>query len=100
MSDTPLRLVTPPAEDRPADDNQPTPAPAVEPLLLSARDVAALLGVSLRTVRAMDSSGRIPEPIRLSPGCVRWRHAEVCDWAAAGAPDRQTWARIRDARSC
>jgi predicted DNA-binding transcriptional regulator AlpA len=95
MSDTPLRLVTPPAEDRPADDNQPTPAPAVEPLLLSARDVAALLGVSLRTVRAMDSSGRIPEPIRITRGCVRWKLSEVRSWINAGAPDRATWARLR-----
>jgi len=91
---SPLRLATPPADDRPADGNRP----AVEPMLLSARDVAVLLGVGIRTVRAWDASGRIPEPIRLSPGCVRWKFSELRAWLNSGAPDRQTWARIRDAR--
>jgi predicted DNA-binding transcriptional regulator AlpA len=91
MSDvSPLRCVTPPA-----DGNRP----ALEPLLLSARDLAAMLGVGLRTLRAMDAGGRIPAPLRLSPGCVRWRYAEILDWLRVGAPNRSTWVRIRDARS-
>jgi predicted DNA-binding transcriptional regulator AlpA len=94
VADIPLRLAALPADDRPADGNRPTPR-ALEPLLVDARSLAALLGVSLRTVRALDASGRIPEPIKLSPGCLRWRHAEVCDWIAAGCPPREVWARLR-----
>jgi prophage regulatory protein len=89
MSNIPLRVVTPPA-----DGNRP----ALEPMLISARDLAALLGVGLRTLRAMDVSGRIPAPLRLSPGCVRWRYAEIHDWIAVGAPDRKTWEARRAAR--
>jgi predicted DNA-binding transcriptional regulator AlpA len=88
----PLRVVALPAADR------PTPASALEPLLLSARDVAALLRLSLRTIRSMDAAGRLPEPLRLSPGCVRWKFSEIRDWVNFGAPDRETWARIRGAR--
>ena len=87
----PLRLATPPAADR------PTPAPALEPLLLSARDLAALLRLGLRTVRSMDAGGKLPAPVRVG-GSVRWRLDELRAWLDAGAPDRQTWARIRDAR--
>ena len=91
MADTPLRLVTSPAEDR------PTPAPAVEPLLATARDLAAMLRLSLRTIRLMDRAGKLPEPLRVG-GSVRWRLDEIRAWVAGGCPDRATWARIRDAR--
>lgn len=65
------------------------------PLLVSARQAAALLGVSLRTLRAMDSAGKIPAPVRLSPGCVRWRVVELRAWTEAGCPDRDTWHAMR-----
>jgi predicted DNA-binding transcriptional regulator AlpA len=60
--------------------------------------LAALLRLGLRTIRSMDRAGKLPEPIRLSSGCVRWRYAEIRAWLDAGAPDRATWARVRDAR--
>ena len=88
----PLRLATPPAADR------PTPAPALEPLLLSARDLAAMLRLGLRTVRSMDAAGKLPAPVRVG-GSVRWRLDEVRSWINAGCPDRRTWERIRAARS-
>jgi len=92
MSDiTPLRPVALPADDRPARVS------AVEPLLLSARDLASLLRLGLRTIRSMDAAGKLPAPVRVG-GSVRWRLDELRAWLDAGAPDRQTWARIRDAR--
>jgi predicted DNA-binding transcriptional regulator AlpA len=93
-----LPLRTLPAADRPADD-RPTPAPALEPLLVSAKSLAKLLGVSLRTIRAMDRAGRLPAPLRLSPGCVRWRYTEILGWLNGGCPTRQAWEARRDARS-
>ena len=81
---SPLRLTTPPA--------------AAEPLLVDARSLARMLCVGIRTVRAWDASGRIPEPLRLSPGCVRWKFSELRAWLDAGCPPREVWARIRDAR--
>jgi prophage regulatory protein len=87
----PLRFDALPAADR------PTPTPALEPLLLSARDLAALLRLGLRTIRSMDAAGKLPAPVRVG-GSVRWRLDELRAWLDAGAPDRETWARIRAAR--
>lgn len=75
------------------------PAESAGPILVSAAQVAAMLGIGLRTVRTWDASGRLPTPVRLSDGCVRWRVAELRDWADAGCPDRVTWQRMRAARS-
>jgi prophage regulatory protein len=93
VADTPLRLGTPPA-DPPADGNRP----AVEPLLLSARDLAGLLGAGVRTIRSWDASGRIPAPLRLSPGCVRWRRDEIRLWVDSGCPSREVWEARRASR--
>ncbi|MDW8244872.1 MAG: helix-turn-helix domain-containing protein [Thermogemmata sp.] len=64
------------------------------PLLLSARDLASMLRLSLRTIRLMNASGRLPTPLRIG-GSVRWRADEIRAWLDAGAPDRATWERMR-----
>lgn len=69
--------------------------PPSEQLLVDARSAAALLGVGLRTLRTMDAAGRMPAPVRLSPGCVRWKLAELRDWIDAGCPDRELWEARR-----
>ena len=94
VADLPLRLTTMPTDDRPADGNRP----AVEPLLATARDLAAMLRLSLRTIRAMDRAGKLPKPLRIGRS-IRWRYDELCDWIAAGAPCRQMWEARRAARS-
>jgi predicted DNA-binding transcriptional regulator AlpA len=68
-------------------------------MLISARDLAVLLRLSLRSIRSMDVAGRLPEPLRLSPGCVRWKLSEIRAWLDAGAPDRATWEARRASRS-
>lgn len=73
------------------------PLDASQPILVDARRAAVLLGVGLRTLRTMDAAGRMPAALRLSPGCVRWRLAELHEWVATGAPPRAEWAAIRDA---
>lgn len=83
----PLRIAV---ADRPAD-----PPADLSPILVDARRAAALLGIGLRTLRTMDAAGKLPAPVRLSPGCVRWRVAELRDWIDAGAPDRATWEIVR-----
>lgn len=70
------------------------------PLALSAGQLAARLGVSLRHVRRMDSAGLLPQPIRLGRS-VRWPvHGPhgIEAWLAAGAPDRRQWEQLRDRR--
>jgi excisionase family DNA binding protein len=58
--------------------------------LLSAEDLARELGFTLRTIRRLDSAGRLPRPVRIGRA-VRWRRAEVRAWANAGCPPRAEW---------
>jgi len=59
-------------------------------LAISARELAEMLGVSLRQVWRLNSAGKLPKPIRLG-GSVRWNRHEVMDWFDAECPDRRTW---------
>ena len=64
---------------------RPAPlAATVEPLLVSRRQLAALLSVGVATLDRMKSAGRIPAPVTLSPGCIRWRLDTVRRWLAVG----------------
>jgi predicted DNA-binding transcriptional regulator AlpA len=81
--------------DRPEAGRPASLAAAVEPLLLSARQAAALCAVSLASWHRMNAAGRCPAPLRLSPGCVRWRAEELRDWIAAGCPARAQWQARR-----
>ena len=83
---------------RPRDATTTGSAVGPQAILVSAKTAAALLGIGLRTFRTMDAAGRIPEPVRLSPGCVRWRLSELQDWAEADCPSRTTWAAILAAK--
>lgn len=47
--------------------------------LLTAEAVGELLSLSKRTVFRMNSSGRIPKPVRIG-GSVRWRANDIEKW--------------------
>jgi predicted DNA-binding transcriptional regulator AlpA len=49
-----------------------------------------MLGMSERHVWAMNSSGRLPRPVRLGRS-VRWPVDELRQWLAAGARERSHW---------
>ena len=66
-----------------------------EPLLVSARDAGRLCGVSERTWRGWDSSGRCPEAM-ISGGCKRWSYDQLRAWVSAGAPSRARWVQIQE----
>jgi prophage regulatory protein len=74
-----------------------TADPAGAPLVADARRLARLLDVGLRTIRAWDASGKLPEPVRIG-GRVVWRLDELRAWLDAGAPDREAWAALRAVR--
>lgn len=46
-------------------------------LLLSRKSLAEALEISESTVDEFVRRGVLPKPLRLSPGCVRWRLASV-----------------------
>jgi predicted DNA-binding transcriptional regulator AlpA len=68
-------------------DAQTTPA-----VLIDARELAAMLSVSVPTVWRMRESGRLPEPLRLTAQTIRWRRADIDSWLTAGCPDAQSVA--------
>lgn len=73
-------------------DQEERPCDHVTPLLLTAREAAAMCGKSLRTWRSWDSAGLIPQPVRIRR-CTLWRAEELRAWVAAGCPRREEWER-------
>jgi predicted DNA-binding transcriptional regulator AlpA len=59
-----------------------------EPLLISARDVARLLNMSVRTLWRNRSAGNIPQPVRIG-ATIRWSVVELEKWIADGCPKRK-----------
>ena len=67
---------------------------AVEPMLLSDKQLAVALNVSVGHVHALDNSGKLPKPRKLNKS-VRWSTQEIREWIAAGCPDRLKWNLLR-----
>ena len=67
-------------------------------MVVSAHELAEMLGLSVRTIRRLDCSGKLPRPVRIG-GAVRWRTEEITRWLAAGCPDRKEWEALRLART-
>jgi predicted DNA-binding transcriptional regulator AlpA len=60
------------------------------PLLLTARQVAFLLGKSLRTLRTWDALGLIPRPMRIGRSTL-WSLEELRAWVNSGCACRSKW---------
>ena len=50
--------------------------------VLSRREVAGILDISVQTLWRMVRDGRFPRPFRVSPGRVGWRARTVRAWIA------------------
>jgi excisionase family DNA binding protein len=61
-------------------------APPAPKDLLTSRDVAARLSISVRTLYRMMARGQFPRPIRLSRKWVRWRRSDVEGYVQALTP--------------
>lgn len=59
----------------------PTLAPSA---LIDAAEFARMLSVSKPTIWRLLSAQKIPEPIRLTSQCLRWRRDSVLVWVASG----------------
>jgi predicted DNA-binding transcriptional regulator AlpA len=64
-------------------------------LMMSARAIAAMLGVSIRQVWRLNATGKLPRPIRLG-GSVKWKKTEIMKWFDNDCPDRQTWDAMKE----
>ena len=58
--------------------------------LVSVREVADLLGVSVRSVWRMAEQGKIPQPVRYSRKMVRWQLSLILASIEEKAHDRTT----------
>jgi excisionase family DNA binding protein len=68
---------------------------ALEPLLLSAADLAELLRVSVATVWRLRAAGKLPRPsTALGKQLVRWNREEIDRWVALGCPPLATWEGV------
>ncbi len=45
--------------------------------------VVARVGLSATTIWRLRRCGQFPDPVRISPGCVAWREADVEFWIAS-----------------
>lgn len=65
-------------------------ASTTEPLLLNARQAAALCGKAVRTWRMWHAAGLIPRPVRIGRSLL-WRADELRAWIAADCPCQRQW---------
>jgi predicted DNA-binding transcriptional regulator AlpA len=65
-------------------------------LTCTAADAAAALGISRAQFWKLHANGKLgPMPVYLGARAPRWSREELTEWLRAGAPDRQTWLRLK-----
>jgi excisionase family DNA binding protein len=62
--------------------------------LLTAKALSEMLSLSKRTVFRLNSSGRIPAPVRIG-GSVRWRQSDIEKFISLDCPDRESFEAMR-----
>lgn len=73
--------------------------PLTPPLAVDAKSAAAMFGVSRSQWWKLHASGKVPTPTyALGAKAPRWDLANLLAWWNAGAPDRQTWQKMRGTR--
>jgi predicted DNA-binding transcriptional regulator AlpA len=80
-----------------AKTDKPTPTLPAWPAALRAELAAAYLDISTATLARMHAGALLPSPLKFSPGCVAWVREELDAWLSAGAPNRESWRRLKQA---
>jgi len=57
--------------------------------LLSAKALAKILATSVRSIWRYRSSGRLPKPVQVGQGAIRWRQSDIEKWISMDCPDRK-----------
>ncbi|MBW8018029.1 MAG: hypothetical protein FVQ82_17815 [Planctomycetes bacterium] len=65
-----------------------------QPLAISARQLASMLGVSIRQVWRLNEKKMLPKPLWLG-GSRKWLRKEIEAFLEAGAPDREVWEAMK-----
>lgn len=51
-------------------------------VFLSDKSLSVRYGVSRASIWRWVQAGRLPKPLKLSPGCTRWRSSDIEQWEA------------------
>jgi len=77
-----------------SETKQPT---EIEPALVSDKEAAAMLRLSVSEFHRLLSSGRLGfKKIKFATKCVRYSLQEIRDWCRAGCPSRGEWVRMEN----
>ncbi len=63
--------------------------------LLSAKALAKMLSLSVRSIWRLRASGKLPEPVQIG-GAVRWRQQDIERWEVMGCPKRKEFEASKD----
>lgn len=63
---------------------------------LTIEQVAAVIGVTSRTIYRMVHEGRLPFPHRPKGGGMRWRMSEILVWQYFGQPSASGFERLKE----
>ena len=63
-------------------------------MAVGAKELARLLDISLRSIRRLDASGRLPRGYMLG-GSKRWNLDEISRWLDSGCLSRAAWERLK-----
>lgn len=63
-----------------------------QPLILTTKEAAKLLGVCERTLGSLSKARKMPQPVKIG-AAVRWNHEELRAWIAAGGPSGDEWEK-------
>lgn len=74
------------------------PAPNLTPEMIDIHGVCRLSSISFRTLRRMDSAGRMPAPVRCGRR-VYWRTSDIRLWIELGLPDRKRFEELKRRRA-
>ncbi len=69
----------------------------VIPALLNYKQSAQLCGIKKSLWYSLNSSGKIPRPVRLGRRTL-WARDELLEWIAAGWPSHEKWEKIKENR--
>ncbi|MBI1918476.1 MAG: helix-turn-helix domain-containing protein [Planctomycetes bacterium] len=64
------------------------PDPEPPPTLLTAKEVAHLLSIAVRTLHRLVTAGIVPAPVRITRKIIRWRVADI-DHYLKGLPPKE-----------
>jgi excisionase family DNA binding protein len=74
----------------------PGPEPLPPAMLMTVDELARELRTSAKTIRRMDSAGRLPRAVKIGRA-KRWPRETIIRWIASGAPPRKQWEAFGDA---